>query len=381
MVNKYSLYIHIPFCIRKCRYCDFYSKPVSRTEVRAYLFAMVTEYQRVVEQDNLQHAAVVTLYFGGGTPSLLDELDWEYLYKNLISYIHLAPDAEISIECNPESFTQAKARQWLAVGINRLSIGVQSLDDRMLRLLGRGHLADDAMRLLDDPVLDDFSSVGVDLMYGLPRQSVDSLDSTLHKVLSHPRVNHLSAYELTLDGNTPFSRHKKSLALPSETETLLMMDRVIDTAAKHGFNQYEVSNYARPGHECRHNCAYWDHSPYAGIGPSAHSYLPPIRRANSGEIREYLKVIEQGGLPVDFFETIDGPTLMREMIFLRLRLNSGLSDEAFFICTGFRFYSGERVAVLDRLLATGHIVHDESGWRLTRSGLHIADAIAIDLVS
>ena len=376
---KLSLYVHIPFCAKKCRYCDFYSLSGNERLIDPFIDALVNEWELAQTEYGLFDATVSTLFFGGGTPSLLSIGQWQKINDRLISRLRFAPDYEWSMECNPESFSMEKALVWKESGVNRLSFGVQSLIDRELRVLGRIHNARGAMDVLSSSALSRFASIGVDLMYGLPGQTLGSLKQSLDFVFTHTPADHLSAYELTLSDATALGRRKMLLPLPSDDDIVEMNNLIVARAAQYDFTRYEISNYAKPGKQCRHNQAYWRHEPYLGLGPSAHSYLPPVRFSNVKDLPTYCALLEKGGLPKNFIETIDRETLAREMIFLGLRTSAGIDEEKYLLHTGSVFNSGERTGLLTGFLQQGHMTYCKPFWALTRQGMRFADAVVREL--
>jgi oxygen-independent coproporphyrinogen-3 oxidase len=210
-----SLYIHVPFCAKKCNYCDFYSVEYNEETVGNFVAALCREWELVSSSLGLKNVEIKTIFFGGGTPSILSVKTWEALRKSLVRHLKLTPEIEWTIECNPDSFTKEKAELWLEMGVTRLTFGVQSLNDLELRSLGRIHTAQQAIRALESPILLRFNSIGIDLMYGLPLQTLESFDTTLTAALSVPVVSHLSAYELAVCKETPFGR-TEDLPLPDE---------------------------------------------------------------------------------------------------------------------------------------------------------------------
>ena len=377
---KLSLYVHIPFCAKKCRYCDFYSLSGNERLIDRFIDAFVNEWERAQTEYGLCNATVSTLFFGGGTPSLLSRGQWQTINDRLISRLHFSPDYELSVECNPESFSAEKAMAWKESGVNRLTFGVQSFNDRELRILGRIHNARGAMDVLSSPVLSQFASIGVDLIYGLPGQTLGSLKQSLDFVFTLTPADHLSAYELTLSDATALGRHTMLLPLPSDDDIVEMNNLIVTYAAQHDFTRYEISNYAKPGKQCRHNQAYWRHEPYLGLGPSAHSYLPPMRFSNVKDLQTYCATLEKGGLPKDFIETIDRETLAREMIFLGLRTSAGIDEENFLLHTGAVFNSGERRRLLAGFLQQERMTYCKPFWALTLQGMLFADGIARELL-
>ncbi len=308
MSNTISLYIHFPFCVQKCRYCDFYSVSDTSDYIDSYIDALKKEWDLVTAKYHLEDTAIQTIYCGGGTPSLLSIEQWQLFTSQVIHPFPVAGGAEWTIECNPDSFTKQKGEAWLESGVNRITIGVQSLNKRELTALGRVHTAEDAMEVLSNPVLKQFTSVGIDVMYGIPGQDLDSLANTLRQILAYDIIAHLSAYELTIEESTPFGRHRRLLPLPSEDTILEMTQLILFESRKHGFEQYEVSNYSKPGFECKHNLAYWDHTPYIGLGTSAHSYINRQRYSNIKDVETYIQKLSTGGFPIDFIEEPKKPT-------------------------------------------------------------------------
>jgi oxygen-independent coproporphyrinogen-3 oxidase len=369
-----SIYIHTPFCVKKCGYCDFYSVPNEESLADDFISALEKEWSLVRKEMNLENPVIQTLFFGGGTPSILSIKQWETINRLLIKKLTLADDVEWTIECNPESFSAEKAELWQSMGVTRLTFGVQSLNDKELRILGRPHSAEQALLAINSPALRHFNSVGLDLMYGLPDQTLGSFEKMLNAALSAPIVRHLSAYELTICKNTPFGK-ARNLSLPHE-ETVCDMARMLFRKCREkGFERYEISNFAKPGHRCRHNEAYWDHSPYVGLGPGAHSYVHPNRWANEGDVKRYISMVNDNHRPVDFSETIDKDKLVSEMILLRLRTPGGLNEDVFRMKTGEDFYSGKRNKVLDELQQVKLIIHEKPRWMLTEDGMLLTDTI------
>jgi oxygen-independent coproporphyrinogen-3 oxidase len=334
----------------------------------------------IFKQYAIQDTAVSTIFFGGGTPSMLSAAQWQQIHEGLLSRLCLDTSYEFTIECNPESFTDTIARQRLSMGVTRLTFGVQSLNDKELKCLGRPHTAQQALDVLHNPVLKRFTSIGVDCMYGLPGQTTESLFATLHQLCSIPVVRHLSAYELTLAEATPFGRHRTLLPLPNDDTLVTMTRLVIDISRTFGFEQYEVSNFAKPGFRCKHNEAYWHHAPYIGLGPAAHSYIHPYRWANVPDVTDYCSMLQQSTLPRAFIETIDTKALKEEMIFLGLRTTDGINEDTFYEKTGELFNSGERTAVLKQWQDCGLLEYWQPYWKLTAEGLMMADGLARELM-
>lgn len=374
-----SLYIHIPFCRSKCRYCDFYSIK-DDSDADRYIRALSGEWRNVKLKHDLGNVKIKTVYFGGGTPSLLPIESWRKLGDLFISGSDLSDNYECSVECNPDSFTPELAAVLAEIGVTRLTFGIQSLNDGELRILGRRHSLQRALEVINHKSLDMFKSVGADLMYGIPGQSVFSLENSLDNVLSSPYIKHLSAYELTIGSSTSFGRHLSMLPLPDEDIVLEMTMSVLEKTTKSGMIQYEISNYAKPGNSCMHNECYWDHSDYIGLGCAAHSYLDSQRWSNVKNVNEYINSIEYDRSPVAGIERIDSKTLAKEMVFLGLRRVCGINEDDFEEKTGFNFKEYADKEKLDLFQKQDLLDYSKPWWRLTGKGLLLADGISRELI-
>ncbi len=371
-----SLYIHIPFCRKKCRYCDFVSFAGKEDLIDAYIDA-VSEEWKLYEQNGSYE--FTTVYIGGGTPSLLSTEQWERFSKTLLCKLPIVTSAEWTVECNPDSWSAEKARFLASIGVNRLVLGVQSFDDRALRVAGRLHSAIQAERILNDPSMDCFQSIGVDLIYGLPGESISSFEKNFVILLNKPIIKHISVYELTIANNTPFARHRRLLPLPEE-ETLTAVSDIVGAATKNfGFFRYEISNYSRKGFRCTHNCNYWDHGPYLGLGCAAHSYIHPRRFRNIGNIEQYCYMVNKGIFPIEDEEHIDAETLAREMVFLGLRRIEGINETVFHEKTSIDFRTWAEKKQLGRFIDEGLIEYHPPWWNATERGMLFVDYIAREL--
>ena len=376
-----SLYLHIPFCAKKCRYCDFYSVPGDRVLVENYLGALPKEIDLVNKKYCLDGSTQIqTVFIGGGTPTILTAGQLRALCRHVRTGFPIAPGCEWTVECNPESFTEDKASVLLDEGVTRLTFGFQSLDDRELAFLGRVHTAERCRRILSDPALGAFASAGIDLMYGLPGQTTGSLEHTLEQIVESPYVKHISAYELTVADGTPLGRRRSMLPLPGDETMSAMTGRLWDCLEAHGFMQYEVSNFARAGHECRHNMTYWNHEPYLGLGCAAHSFLPPERSANIRDVNRYCAMVNDGQLPREFTEKLNAEKLGMEMLFLGLRTVRGIDENRFFRICGKSLMDSVNKKKFDMLVKRGLLSYEKSFWKPTKNGLLTADAIAREII-
>jgi oxygen-independent coproporphyrinogen-3 oxidase len=344
-----------------------------------FIDAILHEKDLAFNSFDLNIGPIATVYFGGGTPSILSADQWHRLSQGLLHGLSITPDAEISIECNPDSFTKQKAEAWLRSGVNRITFGIQSLDNRLLRLLGRPHTAEIALAVLHDPMLDRFDSVGIDIMYGLPGQTTVVLRQTLEQLLAVSCIKHISAYELTINADTPFGRHRSMLPLPDEDEVAAQTTLICESMAEHGFEHYEISNWALPGHRSKHNSNYWSHKPYIGLGPSAHSYFHPQRWANVSDLQEYLAMVGAGKAPRSFVEELSNEQLVTEAIMLGLRTKDGIDNERFRELTGEEFFAGKRGEKVRGLVDQGLLEQEGNRYFPTQKGMMVADGLAREL--
>lgn len=378
-MNPQSLYVHIPFCVKKCRYCDFYSIPYDAALAENYLSALSKEIELYKRARPDETASIQTIFIGGGTPSVLSAKQLDALCRLLRGNFSILPGSEWTVECNPESFTHEKTDVLLNGGVTRLTFGFQSLDDRELAFLGRVHNAERCRSILSDRTLVRFASIGIDLMYGLPGQTVDSLQNTLKQIVKSPYVKHVSAYELTVAEGTPFGRRRSMLPLPADETMSTVTCRLWELLEANGFNQYEVSNFAKAGHESRHNMAYWNHEPYLGFGCAAHSFVPPERAANIRDVNCYLSEVAEGRLPREFTETLDADKLGMEMIFLGLRTVQGINEEVFLKKVGKSYSDFTDKRKISELINRGLLCYEKPFWRPTTKGLLMADAMAREI--
>ena len=303
-----GLYIHVPFCLTKCPYCDFYSVPFSQKAAREYADAVIRNLERYDEPFG-------SVYFGGGTPILLAP----YL-KEITEHVRIESGAEITVEANPCMCVPKTLEELRAAGVNRLSIGVQSLNDGELSALGRRHTAVQAEQAVLAAKSAGFDNISADIMLATPKQTEKSLSETIDRLVSLP-IAHVSAYLLKIEPNTPFGKNPPELSLDEDETAELYLSAVSDLAAA-GFAQYEISNFAKNGFESRHNLIYWRREEYLGIGPAAHSFYNGKRFAVPRDIRKFI------GSPVQDEAVTDGsPDETEERIMLGLRLTEGIPEE------------------------------------------------------
>lgn len=382
------MYLHFPFCERKCRYCDFLSGPASAEARDNYIGLLIREIRLRAEE---VPGEVDTVFIGGGTPSLMTPGQMDKLMEALYGYFHILLDAEISMEVNPGTADSGKLRAYRGSGINRLSMGVQSLDNAELRLLGRIHDADQAREIYYAAREAGFSNINLDLMSALPGQKPAVWERNLREAVSLG-PEHISAYSLIIEEGTPFAAlyDAGQLAdLPSEEEDREMYRFTKQFLGENGYEQYEISNYARKGFECRHNCGYWTGHEYLGLGLGASSYLGGERFRNPDLMDEYRKAVDSGR-PEAFRrerEILSLQDRMEEFMFLGLRMTAGVSEEE------FRRRFGEPVEARFGDVIRGHLKQGvlqrtaaECGGRtghrlaLTEYGLDVANYVMSDYI-
>ncbi len=369
-----ALYLHVPFCRRKCPYCDFYSVTEPPDE-EIYLEALFTE-ARLWREHLPEDPVFVTFYAGGGTPSLLSPDFYGRLLEGLGRIFKLRPE-ELTLEANPEGLTLERLSAYRRVGFNRLSLGLQSLLEKGLKALGRAHTVEEGLRSVETARAAGFENLSLDFIFGWPGQGLKDLEEELAAV-SRLSPEHLSYYELTPEEGTPLYQALRggSLRLPGE-DLLVEMHRLIhERLEAAGFRHYEISNYARPGRECRHNLFYWRARPYLGLGPAGASFLGRRRFRNPENLREYLKALKGGRLPALLEETLSPEAAFREAVFLHLRLSEGVRREEFrrrFGRDPFRVFSRE----IQELKRAGLIEVGEEGFRLTFRGRLLANQVQL----
>lgn len=375
-----GLYLHVPFCAHACPYCDFSFEVWRGDLARRFLEAFPVELRHRAAEPPWREMTFDTVFVGGGTPTCLSGRRLGWLFAQVRERLHIAPHAEITVEANPETVTDATLTALLDAGVTRLSLGIQSFSDASLKRLGRHHSAARAVRAVRQARQAGFRNLNIDLMFAVPDQHIADWDKTLARALDL-EPEHLSTYCLTIEEGTPFARLAADgqLALPHESTQLAMYERGIDRLTGHGYRQYEVSNFARPGMECRHNLTYWTGGNYLGLGPSAHSHVDGRRFANVRRLGQYLQLIESYGTATDLDEHLSTGQRAGESILLGLRMTEGLDLRAFESRFGLEAYAS-REAAIATLVASGLLERLDGRLRLTRKGLAVADAVCAELI-
>ena len=369
MKNNFGLYIHVPFCASKCRYCDFYSFAGKQSQMDDYVETLFWHADKFAPQ--FAGRQVDTVYFGGGTPSLLGGERLTRMLDGLHERFAILPDAEITVECNPDSMTDDLLSILKDAGVNRLSVGVQSAHDDELRMLGRRHNfaeARDAIRRAQDA---GFDNISLDLMYGLPGQTQEYFMQSVEALLARS-PSHLSCYSLKLEPGTPMGRENP--VLPDGDAQADLYLALCDRLRQAGFEHYEISNWAKPGRASRHNSRYWTLSDYLGLGPGAHSYVAGRRFAEPSSLTafsDHAQVVDEEDIP-DF-------SPHSEYIMLRLRTAAGVDVQDFAARFGRDFAPYE--AHLAALQKPGLTEKTQTGWRLTEAGFLVSNLIITDVLS
>jgi oxygen-independent coproporphyrinogen-3 oxidase len=382
-VMPVSLYIHFPFCVRKCLYCDFASVADSPIDPAAYAAAVVAEMElraRLLDGE----VTAPTLYFGGGTPSLMAPADVEAVIAAATRLFGLEADAEVTLEANPGTVSRESLAGYRAAGANRLSLGVQSFHDPLLARLGRVHTAAEARAAFGAAREAGFANIGIDLIHSLPGEDLACWRSDLGQAVALA-PEHLSAYPLSVEEGTPFARLEEqgALPLPDEEEGAAMFAETTLFLEEAGYEQYELANFALPGRRSRHNQVYWRRGDYLGFGAGAHSFLrtPGFGRRwkNGDQPDAYLAGIRRGRLPEEGMTTLSRQEAMGEFLFLGLRLLDGVDGERFRQEFGLTVEAAFPAAVAE-LVAAGLLERAGERLRLTRRALPIANQVFVRFV-
>lgn len=377
-VNKeLGVYIHIPFCLRKCKYCDFLSFTCGKEKRKVYVESLCEEIRGFFQRE--KEYLIKTVYLGGGTPSILEPEWTTEILRVLREWGKLAPDAEISMEANPGTLTKEKLQAYHDAGINRLSIGLQSTEEKELEYLGRIHCYEDFLTGFQMAREAGFDNINVDLMSAVPYQTMESWQRTLDRVIALD-PEHISAYSLIVEEGTPFYEDEKLEDLiPDEDTERLMYEKTKGKLEKYGYDRYEVSNYAKAGKECHHNMIYWKRKDYIGFGLGASSCLNEVRFKNTDSMEEYLKQPFVSLEEREEREVLSIEEQMAEEMILGLRMIQGVSREAF-----AKRYKKELDAVygsvIEKYKKEG-LLTEEAGWiRFTEKGLDLSNLVLCEFI-
>ena len=368
-----EIYIHIPFCIRKCDYCDFLSGPSGPKEQADYVQALLREIQAVEEGEG---RSVSSIFIGGGTPSVLDERLLGDILREIRNRFKIEEYAEITIEVNPGTANIGKLQAYREMGINRLSIGLQSPQDRELKILGRIHNYEQFLETYQEARTVGFDNINIDLMSAIPDQTYEGWVKNLRTV-AELEPEHISAYSLIVEEGTPFAARK--LNLPDEDTEYNMYEATAQILKEYGFEQYEISNYARKGRECRHNVGYWARQDYLGFGLGASSLYGKERFANTADMKKYLENSRNPEKIREKEPSLTREDEMAEFMFLGLRMTKGISKADFQRCFGCTIESvyGE---VLEKYESMGLLLEQDGRIFLSREGIHVSNSIMAEFL-
>jgi len=373
-----AAYIHIPFCVSKCHYCEFNSYPGMDSIFGQYTQALITEIENAPRPDPAR--PLETVYFGGGTPTLLPAHYLLDILSAVRETFGLADDAEVTIEANPGTADKAKLAELRNGGFNRISIGVQSLDDEFLEKIGRAHSRRQAIDAYESARLAGFANIGIDLIFALPGQTLDGWRATLDAAVGLGS-EHVSLYELTIEEGTRFAemRARGELDLPDEDTRLNMYETAISKLTGAGFEHYEVSNFARPGYRSRHNQVYWRNEPYYGFGAGATSYVEGERARRVADPRAYIAAVCSGSDAIEFSERLTGRAALAETIIQGLRMIEGIDLSAInaAYCTDLAQEFENEIA---RLRERGLVEEADGHLRVTHCGLLLLNDVAGEFV-
>jgi len=376
-----NAYVHIPFCTYKCDFCDFAAFAGLEDRQQEYVDRLIWEIEQRVATTKAAVAPLKTLHFGGGTPGLLPVQMLASIIQTLKSTYGFAKDIEIALESTPQAVSDTVARQWCELGVNRVSIGVESLDDRELQAIGRKQTESQALEAIDLVQAAGMQNISIDFMYGLPEQTLDSFSRTLQKIeriiKAHPGIKHLSAYALELAVSAPLLKTYPSgdARYPQDQDTVSMLYSLIDTMTALGLQHYEVSNFARAGFHSRHNLSYWTRKSYLAYGVGAHRFVDGIRSSNYRSFNKYIR----NPLFDETSEIIDPAIALQEAIMLGLRLRSGLSLSQISNDFGYDL-KRERAKEIEDMIQEGLLDLSDGCLSITRKGLPLSNCVISSLI-
>ena len=368
-----ELYVHIPFCVRKCQYCDFLSGPSDEETKDRYIEALLKEIRAAEHTEDYE---IVSVFIGGGTPSALKAEAIASIMRTLQEQFFFCEDAEVTIEANPGTVDLEKLTIYRNVGINRLSLGLQSTDAEELKLLGRIHSYEEFLKSYEWAREAGFSNINIDLMFAIPGQTGEAWRQHLYQV-AELNPEHISAYSLIIEEGTPFA--EQNLDLPDEDTEYQMYEDTAEILERYGYRQYEISNYAKQGYMCRHNAGYWQRLEYLGFGLGASSLYGGMRFSNTHQMQEYLKESRNPDQIRKDVTVLSRNEQIEEFMFLGLRMTEGISEKKFEENFDVRLMDvyGD---ILQKYEETGFMEHMETKWRLTRKGIHVSNHILADFL-
>ena len=375
MDKKVGIYVHIPFCASKCAYCNFYSLAGAEKLIPAFHSAVLRHIKEYSAQ--LDGYLIDTVYFGGGTPSHYGAGRLVSILNALKKHGHVLLDAEVTVEINPGSIAKEELLKLRRAGFNRLSVGVQSTDDKTLKSLGREHTFSDAEATVRSARYAGFENISVDIIYGLPSQDKDSWAETVARVAAL-KAEHISCYGLNIEEDTPLYIFKNSPFLPDDDAQADMYLYAVDTLARFGYKQYEISNFARRGYESKHNIKYWFGDDYIGFGPGAHSYIGRCRYSFIEDVEKYIERVKLGQVVVEYSEEMSDFENAGEYLMLRLRTIHGISEEEYYYI--YRLKMDKILELMRKYEENGWMLHKDGRWRFTPKGFMLSNTLIGELL-
>ena len=371
-----GLYIHIPFCVQKCKYCDFNSYKKEKDKKEKFLNDLKKEMSLYTNKDR----KINTIFFGGGTPSILSNTEMKMIMDEINKNFCIDKDAEISMECNPGTLNKEKLEFMKSLGINRLSIGLQAVQEDLLGYIGRIHNYEQFEKNYIEARKAGFKNINIDLMYNLPHQTFEDWKETLDKIIEL-NPEHISAYSLILEEGTQLydMYMDKDFELSDEDEDIKMYEYAIECLKLNGYNQYEISNYAKEGYECKHNIVYWKCDNYLGLGPGASGYINNYRYSNICDIKEYNKCLEYNKKPIEEKNVLSKKDEMEEFIFMGLRMNEGINLDEFYEKFNVNF-KHKYNNILDKLKNLNLIIEQNNNIALTQRGRELSNTVFIEFI-
>jgi len=382
--KELELYIHIPFCVKKCAYCDFLSGPQDEETIEQYVVGLLDEiHAHGSKKDFVSSYEVTSIFLGGGTPSILNASQTQRIFETLKTKFKISQEAEITIEANPGTVTREKLETYRACGINRISFGLQSANHEELKLLGRIHTYEEFLESFSLARECGFDNINVDLISAIPKQTLESWEDTLQSVIKL-NPEHISAYSLIVEEGTPFAKVygegcPGAKDLPSEEDERAIYYRTEELLKAAGYHRYEISNYAKEGKECRHNLGYWERKEYLGIGLGSASLIGNTRYSNTTDLIKYIKDAKQPDIIQEEHQVLSPQEQMEEVMFLGLRKMEGVSEREFVKCFGVSIDEvyGEQLKKLIR----EELLERKDGWiRLTERGIDVGNYVFSEFI-
>lgn len=374
MRRDLELYIHIPFCVKKCAYCDFLSGPADADTIEKYVQALICEIEAV--KIKAEKYKVVTVFVGGGTPSVLEGEQIERIFAAVRERFGLGEEDEITIEANPGTVTREKLRSYKRAGINRISFGLQSVNNEELKMLGRIHTYEEFLESYHLAREEGFTNINVDLISAIPKQTLESWKRTVDAILEL-NPEHISAYSLIVEAGTPFEKlygegGSREAELPEEETERVIYQKTKEWLKEAGYERYEISNYAKKGYACRHNLGYWERKEYLGLGLGASSLIENVRFQNTDEMQIYLQYADNEEKRVENRETLTREEELEEAIFLGLRKMEGISKKE---------VEKEYGKQIEKMICQGFLEEENGKIRLTERGIDISNYVFAEILA